>query len=142
MASATIRSVAANDARDICEIYNPYVETTTITFEEKPVGVEEMERRIADISSTHPWLIAEVEGQVLGYAYASSWKARSAYRQTVETSVYIDRLARGKGLGRALYAELIPALRALGIHAALGGIALPNEASVRLHESFGFSKVG
>ena len=142
MPNETIRPVCRADARDICGIYNHYVETTTISFEEEPVGVEEMERRIADISSTYPWLVAENEGRVIGYAYASAWKSRSAYRQTVETSVYVDRSARGKGIGRALYAELIPALRSLGLHAALGGIALPNDASVRFHEAFGFSKVG
>ncbi len=142
MSNDRIRAALTEDAPAICAIYNHYVETTTVSFEEAAIDAREMERRILDVTSKYPWLVYVAAEGILGYAYAGAWKSRSAYRETVETSVYVDMSARGRGIGKALYAELIPALRALGLHAALGGIALPNEASVRLHEAFGFSKVG
>ena len=88
-----------------------------------------------------PWLVAERNGEVAGYAYASKWKGRCAYRYSVETTVYVEKEAVGHGIGRLLYADLLAALRALSLHVAIGGIALPNERSVRLHEALGFRKV-
>ena len=137
-----VRSAAAGDAGAIAEIYNQYVATSVITFEEAPVSLEEMARRIAEAGSASlPWLVAEREGKVAGYAYASPWKARSAYRFSVEVTVYVHAGRPREGIGRRLYEELLAGLRARGIHSAFGVIALPNEASVALHERLGFVKV-
>ena len=137
-----LRPAVAGDSGAIAAIYNHYVATTVITFEEEPVSASEMARRIADVGSVSlPWLVAEREGKVVGYAYASPWRARSAYRFSVEVTVYVDPDCPRLGIGRRLYEELLPTLKARGIHAAFGVIALPNEASVALHEKFGFVKV-
>ena len=142
MEDIVIRAVAESDASPIAEIYNHYVATTVITFEEEPVSAPEMARRIGDVASASlPWLVAEREGRVAGYAYASQWKARSAYRFSVEITVYVHPGCPRLGIGRRLYEELLHRLKAQGIHAAFGVIALPNEASVTLHERFGFAKV-
>jgi phosphinothricin acetyltransferase len=137
-----IRAVVADDAGGIAEIYNHYIATTVITFEEEPVSAPEMARRIGDVASASlPWLVAERDGKVAGYAYASQWKARSAYRFSVEVTVYVHPGSPRLGIGRRLYEELLRRLKAQGIHAAFGVIALPNQASVTLHERFGFAKV-
>lgn len=137
-----IRPATPGDAAALCAIYNHFVAGTVVTFEEEPVAEEEMARRVATVTAAWPWLVAEEEGRVAGYAYATSWKARSAYRRTVESTVYVAPGQERRGLGRALYGALLDALRAQGVHAVLGGIALPNEASVGLHERLGFAKVG
>lgn len=139
----TIRSAHPADAAAIAAIYNHYVTTTAITFEESEVDAEEMAARITKvISSKLPWLVLEQDGQVLGYAYASKWKERSAYRFSVESSIYLHRDARGKGHARPLYQHLFTLLRQSGVHLVIGGVALPNEASVGLHEKMGFQPVG
>lgn len=137
-----VRDVTTHDAARICAIYNHYVAQTAVTFEEQPVSAEEMVRRIAEVTGGFPWLVWERDGAVLGYAYATSWKARSAYRHSVETTVYLSPNALGAGIGTALYQSLFDRLRALDIHCALGVIALPNPASVALHEKLGFTKAG
>ncbi len=136
-----IREALTEDAGAICAIYNPYVLDTTITFEEEAVSIEAMRGRIADVSSRLPWLVYEMDNQVIGYAYATAWRARPAYRYSVESTVYLEPKACGRGLGRTLYQELIARLRTKGIHRVMGGIALPNQASVTLHERLGFEKV-
>ncbi len=136
-----IRPANEADAQAICNIYNPYVSDTIITFEEEPVSMEEMTERIRETISHLPWVIIEDEGQVVGYAYASRWKSRCAYRYSVETTVYLSTAASGKGFGSLLYEHLIADLRQRSIHSLIGGIALPNLASVSLHEKFGFEKV-
>ncbi|HUL42797.1 MAG TPA: arsinothricin resistance N-acetyltransferase ArsN1 family B [Bacteroidota bacterium] len=136
-----IRDVRKDDAWQIAEIYNHYIENTTVTFEEVPVTVAEMERRIAEITSTYPWLVAEEDTLILGYTYASRWKGRRGYRFSVESTVYLRNGCAGKGLGTALYSELLSRLPTMGMHAVMGGIALPNEASRKLHEKLGFRKV-
>ena len=137
-----IRMAEISDAEAIVSIYNYYVANTTITFEERQVSVEEMAGRIKDIQSTGlPWFVIEDAKQVVGYAYASKWKTRSAYRFSVETSVYLKSSCHARGLGSRLYEALFAALSSQGIHAAIGGIALPNESSVYLHEKFGMKKV-
>lgn len=136
-----IRAVSAADAAAIAAIYNHYVATTTISFEEQPVHVDEMARRIADISARLPWLVWEEQGVVLGYAYATPWRVRSAYRFSVETSVYVSCDHPRRGIGRRLYAALLEQLRARELQVAIGGIAQPNDASVALHEAMGFEKV-
>jgi phosphinothricin acetyltransferase len=131
-----------SDAQAISDIYKYYITDTTITFEEQPVSAAQMAGRIQEIlAASLPWLVIEQSGRVVGYAYASKWKARSAYRYSVETSVYLQHGIAGKGLGSQLYQALFDALKARGFHVAIGGIALPNEASVALHEKFGMQKV-
>jgi phosphinothricin acetyltransferase len=136
-----IRACRPADAAQICSIYNPYVRDTVITFEETPVAEDEMVRRISAAMAVLPWLVFEHEGVVEGYAYATPWKARSAYRFAVESTVYVARGFVGRGIGTRLYEALIAELRARGLHCVMGGIALPNPASVALHERLGFTKV-
>jgi L-amino acid N-acyltransferase YncA len=139
---ATIRTVESSDAVAIAAIYNSYITETVITFEEEPINCEEMGRRIEDVRSTSlPWLVAEEKGRVVGYAYAAPWKVRAAYRFSVEITVYLAPGNLGRGIGSLLYSRLISSLRTLGVHAVIGGVALPNKASVALHEKFGFEKV-
>jgi phosphinothricin acetyltransferase len=137
-----IRSARASDARALADIYNPFIVGTTITFEESAVTPEEMASRIGTVQAAHPWLVIEARGAVAGYAYATPWKARSAYRRTVESAIYLAPAHAGQGLGTRLYGALLTELQQLGVHAVLGGIALPNEASVALHERLGFEQVG
>ena len=138
-----IRQANINDADAIADIYNYYVANTSITFEEHAVSAEDMRGRITDVTENArlPWLVEEQHGLVIGYAYATKWRARSAYRFSVESSVYLSNDHRGEGIGRKLYASLLESLRAAGIHCVIGGIALPNGASVALHEKSGFRKV-
>ena len=137
-----VRPAQAADAAAIAAIYNFYVTNTVVTFEEEPVSVDEMRRRMDDVfASSLPWLAAEMDGRVVGYAYATKWKARSAYRYSVETTVYLEDGLAKRGVGTELYAELFRLLKERGLHAVIGGIALPNDASVALHEKFGMRKV-
>jgi len=137
-----IRPVELRDAQALAEIYNPYILDTTITFEEEPVTAEEMASRIEKVTTAYPWLVWEEEGRVLGYAYSSVWRARAAYRHSTETAIYFALDQCGKGRGALLYQALLDELRQRGFHLVLGGLALPNEASVRLHEKLGFRKAG
>jgi L-amino acid N-acyltransferase YncA len=137
-----IRPVRERDAEAIAQIYNHHVLHTVVTFEEEPVVRSEMVRRIAEVSERLPWLVCEANGTLAGYAYAAPWKARSAYRFTVETTIYLGEPFVGNGLGRPLYGALLDALRVAGYHAAIGCIALPNPASIVLHERLGFVKIG
>jgi L-amino acid N-acyltransferase YncA len=137
-----IRACVAGDAAALCAIYNHYVRETVITFEETPVAPAEMAQRIVGVATRFPWLVAEQANEVVGYAYATQWKARSAYRMSVESTVYVAPGQARRGIGTALYRELIDALRTLGVHAVVGGIALPNAASIALHEKLGFKKIG
>lgn len=136
-----IRRVTVDDALRICEIYNYYVESTVITFEEKQVKITEMQDRIRSISVTFPWLVYERDDCVIGYAYASRWKSRCSYRYSVESTVYVSSDSLGVGIGTELYGALIEKLRLLRLHSVIGGIALPNPASISLHEKLGFEKV-
>lgn len=138
-----IRVATSSDSKTIVDIYNDYIESTMITFEEESISEQEMASRVLKVQASGlPWLVSEVDGLVLGYAYASLWHARSAYRFTVEPTIYLAPEAAGKGLGKALYQHLLDMLRQLDIKQAIGVIALPNPASVGLHESLGFEKVG
>ena len=138
-----IRPVSAADATAIAGIYNHYVTGTTVTFEEEPVSTEEMARRIETLTGQgQPWLVAEVDGQVGGYAYATKWHHRHGYRYSAEVTVYLGKDFGGRGIGTALYKELFPLLEASGIRSLVGVIALPNPASIALHEKFGMQKVG
>ena len=140
--TVVIRAATTEDAAAIAAIYNHYVLETIVTFEEVPVAPSEMARRIAEVEAgALPWLVAEEGGRVAGYAYATPWRSRVGYRFSVEVTVYTAPGQEGRGIGSRLYGELLPLLEAKGLHAAMGGIALPNDASVGLHEKFGFRKV-
>jgi phosphinothricin acetyltransferase len=137
-----IRASRSSDAAQICAIYNHHVLNTVVTFEETPVSVDEMSRRIGAVTEKWPWYVWEEQGTIAGYAYAAMWKERSAYRFSVESTVYVADNRLRRGTGAALYRELIPELRRRGAHYVVGGIALPNDASVALHEKLGFTKIG
>lgn len=140
--TAIIRPAGDADVEAICQIYNHYVFESTITFEEQAVPASEMSRRIAETAAAAlPWLVAEDGGRLRGYAYASNWKARSAYRHSTETTIYLAPDAVGQGLGTRLYRDLLGRLTDCGRHVAIGGVALPNAASVSLHEKLGFRQV-
>jgi len=130
------------DALRLAEIYSHYVLNTAISFETDAVTAIDMARRIDDILKADlPWLVLEAEGEVVGYAYASKWRVRPAYRHSVETTVYLSPAATGKGYGEMVYVALLKELTHRGMHLAIGGIAQPNPASVGLHEKLGFKKV-
>lgn len=139
-----IRKVHISDADQIVKIYNHYIETSTSTFEESIIDANEMQSRIFEISEkkNFPYLVFEDRGQILGYAYAATFRNRIAYRFTVESSVYIHPDHFKKGIGNDLYLELIQEIKNCEFHSIIGVITLPNEASIRLHENFGFRKVG
>ncbi|MCK8060537.1 MULTISPECIES: GNAT family N-acetyltransferase [unclassified Fusibacter] len=137
-----VRDAKVDDAQAICEIYNPVVRQTTISFEEQEVGVEEMKSRIERISHSHTWIVYEVDGEVLGYAYASQWRGRPAYRYSVESAIYISDGLQGKGVGRLLYESLISRLKESGFKLIVGVVAGENPRSELLHEAMGFEKVG
>ena len=137
-----IRPVTLGDAASVARIYNHYVADTIVTFEEEAVSSEEIVNRIFEVQSASlPWLVAERGQDILGYAYASKWKGRIGYRFAVEVTVYLDPACVRQGIGSRLFARLLPELKELGVHTAIGGIALPNDTSVRVHEKFGFEKV-
>ena len=137
-----IRPVQLSDADQISEIYNHYVTETVITFEEDLVSSQEYRKRIQNVlDQGMPWLVAELEGRIVGYAYAGKWRERVAYKHSVESAVYVAHDLVGQGTGSSLYSALLDELEKLEIHCVLGGIALPNAASVQLHERLGFEKV-
>ena len=138
----TIRLARPNDATAICDIYAPAVTETIVSFEGEPPTDDEMRGRIERTLPSHPWLVCEREGKIVGYAYASPHRNRAAYRWSVDVSVYIHRDHRREGVGRGLYESLFAILALQGFVNAYAGIALPNEASVTLHESLGFEPVG
>ena len=137
-----IRSATAADAPRIAGIYNHHVRETVVTFEEQPVADTEMARRIVETMAAYPWLVSEADGTIAGYAYASSWKRRSAYRLAAESTIYMAEPFVGRGLASELYRALITEMRSRGLHCAIGGIALPNPASIALHEKLGFKPIG
>ncbi len=137
-----IRTAIAEDAARCAEIYAPFVTDGWVSFELEPPGAAEMGERIATYAASHCWLVAEIENRVVGYAYGSAHRSRDAYRTSCDVAVYIDQACTRKGLGRGLYSELLPILKALGFHAAFAGIALPNPGSIWLHEAMGFEAIG
>ena len=137
-----IRFATEADAEAIVNIYNYYITNTVITFEETPLTADEFAGRIRKVlEGGYPYLVAEENGEILGYAYASTFRTRVAYRFTVETTVYLKHGVTGKGLGTALYTELLKELKKRKFHVALGGITVPNPASQALHEKLGFKKI-
>lgn len=136
-----IRDAVKSDSEAIANIYNYYIEKTAISFEETPVSGSDIERRIESVQGAGlPWMVAVENNAVVGYAYATKWKERSAYRFSVEASVYLSHQMQGRGLGAKLYETIFAKLKEGGIHTVIGGITLPNPASVALHEKMGMRK--
>lgn len=142
MVETILREVELSDAQQIANIYNYYIEKTVITFEEQLVSENDIKSRIEKIKQAgHIWLVAEISTQIVGYAYSAPWRDRSAYRFASEVSVYLSSNSQGKGLGSLLYQSLFEQLKLTQMKILIGGITLPNEASVALHEKFGMEKV-
>lgn len=134
-----IRHCVTQDAAAICSIYNHYVASSVITFEESEVSKAEM---IARIEKGYPWLVLEnAQGEILGYAYGAPWAIRSAFRHTLEITVYLHHEQGGHGYASALYEHLMPLLKARECHVIVAAISLPNPQSIHLHEKFAFEQV-
>lgn len=136
-----VRPIMQSDAEAITEIYNHYIKETAITFEVEPITAEEMASRIREISTNFPYFVYEEKGKVLGYCYAHLWKQRAAYSKTLETTIYLDKNATGRGIGSLMVKHLIELCREQGYHALIACITEGNEASVRMHEKLGFKQV-
>lgn len=139
---AIIRRATPDDSEQIAAIYRPIVEDTAISFEAEPPSSDEMARRIESALRNHEWLVAESGDAIAGYAYATRYRERHAYRFSAETTLYIHPDYQRQGIGHALYADLFESLASLGYHRAFAGITLPNHASVALHQAFGFEQIG
>jgi phosphinothricin acetyltransferase len=140
--AATIRPAdPSRDAAACSAIYAPFVADSWISFELDPPDAAEMARRIGQYGASHAWLVAEVDGRIAGYAYGSPHRDRAAYASSCDVAVYVDPAFQRRGIGRALYRALLPVL-SKQYHAAFAGIALPNEASIALHEAVGFAPLG
>jgi len=137
-----IRLAQSTDAQQIQAIYAPIVRDTFISFEEVIPDVAEIERRITNTLKQYPYLVCDIDGQIAGYCYASAFRTRQAYQWTTETTVYVHPDFHRRGIARGLYTALLNVLRGQGYLNVVGVIALPNDASVRLHEMFGFEKIG
>lgn len=136
-----IRNVQPDDAAQIVEIYNYYIKNTHQTFETETISAEEMRARISKVSANYPYVVAEEDGKIYGYAKANQFRMRRAYAYSAEVSVYVRNDAKQKGIGTLLYEKLFEELRQTDIHALIAGISLPNDGSVRFHEKLGFEKV-
>jgi L-amino acid N-acyltransferase YncA len=140
--TVTVRPAVEQDAASVVRIYAPYVEQTAIAFEETVPTPDEMAARIKKCRTRWQWLVAKIDGDVVGYAYGSQHRERAAYRWSVEVSAYVDRHHHRKGIGRALYERLLAELAEKGFCNAFAGITLPNDPSVKLHTSMGFEPIG
>ncbi len=136
-----IRSLHIEDAQELLDIYNYYVLHSIVTFDDEALSFETFKDKIERIHAEYPFIVYEDDGKILGYAYGSRWRAKPAYKLTVESTVYLRHDALGKQIGSKLYAELLKQLKAQNFRAVLGGLTLPNDPSVKLHEKFGFKKV-
>jgi phosphinothricin acetyltransferase len=132
----------ARDAARIAEIYRPYVEESNISFEEVAPRADQMAHRVRSVLAWTPWLVAEEDGLVVGYAYASRHRERAGYRWSVDISVYLEAGVQGRGIGRTLYSELLATLRRQRFVNVYAGITLPNDASVGLHRAIGMEQIG
>lgn len=137
-----IRTVNDQDAEAIADIYAPFVSDSTISFEIDVPSTEEMARRINETRSQFPWLVAEAQNQIVGYAYASSHRSRPAYQWSCDVSIYLSPLIQRRGIGQILYKHLLELLCQQGYASAYAGIALPNESSIAFHKSMGFKPIG
>jgi phosphinothricin acetyltransferase len=142
MSDTSIRLATIDDAESVLAIYGPVIRDSATSFEIELPTVDDISGRMHTNLQKYPWIVCSEGDAVCGYAYGSTHRARSAYGWTVETSVYLDSSVQGRGVGRALYESLLSLLTFQGYGLALGGITLPNPASVRLHEACGFTRVG
>jgi phosphinothricin acetyltransferase len=140
--ASKVRVATGSDARAIAAIYAPLVRDTAISFEMEPPTTEDMAERIINTLPTHPWLVAERGEEIVGFAYAGKHRQRAAYRWSVDVTAYVSEDVRRSGVGTALYRTLIDILRKQGFRSAFAGIALPNAASIGLHEAIGFRPLG
>lgn len=141
--SLTIRPATQEDAAACAAIYAPFVLGSWVSFETDAPDAAEMARRITAHGASHGWLIAsDAAGRVAGYAYGSPHRSRAAYATSCDVAIYVDPAHARQGVGKALYAALLPMLAQRGHHAAFAGIALPNDASIALHRAMGFTPVG
>lgn len=138
---SVIRPVTLNDAEAIAAIYAPYVRETPYTFEEAAPDAAEIRRRIAELTPRYPYFVGAINGHVVGYAYGCAHRPRASYRWAADVAVYVERGQHRRGVARALYGELLPALERYGYTMAYAGITVPNEPSIALHESLGFTRV-
>jgi phosphinothricin acetyltransferase len=137
-----LRPAAADDFAAIAAITNHYIETTAIHFGYQPVTADELRATWAAGQPRYPWRVAVAAGTVVGYAKAGEWRSRAAYQWTAELGLYVDPAWHRRGIGRALYVDVIAAATAAGFRSVIGGITLPNPASVELHRVLGFTHVG
>lgn len=137
-----IRQISATDVAKILPIYNFHVENTIVTFDLIPLTVQQYTEKVLRIAKEYPFLVFEDNNEIVGYAYASSWRPKPAYKQTVESTVYVKNNIQRKQIGTKLYTELLKQLKEKNYKVVIGGISLPNETSIKFHEKFGFEKVG
>ncbi|WP_100612015.1 GNAT family N-acetyltransferase [Confluentibacter lentus] len=136
-----IRNVHIKDAKQIVDIYNYYVLNSIVTLDLVPFSVQDFEEKIKTISSQFPFIVYEENNVLLGYAYANTFRTKPAYNRTVELTIYLKYDALGKQIGKKMYSELLDQLKKQNYHVVIGGLTLPNDASIKLHEKFGFDKV-
>jgi phosphinothricin acetyltransferase len=142
VSAAQVRSATVDDLGRVRDIVNHYIEHSVFNFRTEPQSIDEVRALWEQRHRRFPWLVAVVDGRVVGVAYAGPFNERAAYQWTVESTIYVDPSAHRRGVGDALYIELIDQLRRKGFHSAIAVIALPNEPSVRLHERHGFVPAG
>lgn len=136
-----IRSASLKDATSILTIYRPYIEGSVVSFEYEAPTVAEIEKRISRVMEKYPWIVAEENDEVIGYAYASEFRTREAYQWKCEVSVYVADSAKGKGIAKALYDDLLKTLKEMGMVSAIAGMTVPNPETERFHEKYGFKKI-
>lgn len=140
--SMHIRPASAQDAQPLVDLYNEYILKTTTTFETVPISASEMQQRIEAKQVSHDWLVAAVNGAIVGYAYYGAFHGRAAYRHTVEVSIYLHPAHQGKGHGKVLYRQLLASATEKGFREAIAIVTIPNPASAALHQKLGFQEVG
>ncbi|MFH4964337.1 N-acetyltransferase family protein [Gaetbulibacter sp. M235] len=136
-----IRNVHINDAQKLLDIYNYYVVNTVVTFDLEALSLDAFKEKITTISANYPFIVYEENNEILGYAYGSKFRPKPAYNDTVESTIYLKHGEQGKQIGSKLYGELLSLLKLKHVHVVLGVLTLPNDASVKLHEKFGFKQV-
>jgi Sortase and related acyltransferases len=137
-----IKSATPDDAEAILNIYAPYITDTCVSFETEVPTITGFAERISNIIKTYPYLVCEIDGNIVGYAYAARHRERAAYKYSADVSIYIKPEYHHRGIGKALYIKLFELLREREIYTAFAAITLPNESSVGLHKTLGFTEIG